>query len=64
MTKATQGTVVIEPDEGGYLVMTPDGEVVWKPTKAAAERHARAWFKAHLDGADVGIGDIEWRIGR
>lgn len=62
MTQRQQGSVIIEPDdERGYLVMTPDGDVIWKPTKAAAERHARVWFKAHLNGADVGIGSIEWR---
>jgi len=59
-----QGKVIVERDEAakGFLLMTPDGDVVWKKTKRGAEQHARSWFKDHLESEDgFGIGIIEWR---
>lgn len=60
-----QGTVVVERqgimDGGGYLVMTPDGAIGHRATRAGALKLAQAWFKANLNGAKVGIGEIEWR---
>jgi hypothetical protein len=58
---ADQGKVVIEPDCGGFLIMLPDGNVVWKETRRLAEGVARRWFKTHLAKGNIGVGEIEWR---
>lgn len=56
-----QGKVVVEPDGNAFLVMTPDGSIQFARNKKSAEKIARAWFQANLNGSKVGIGEIEWR---
>lgn len=56
-----QGKVVIEADGEGWLVMTPDGAVVWRPTRKAAEDVAKRWFKKYCGLSTIGVGNIEWR---
>lgn len=59
--KADQGTVVIERDGRGYLMMFPDGTVESARSRKAAEHKARKWFYQHLPEKAIGIGTIEWR---
>jgi hypothetical protein len=60
-----QGKVVVEKqraeDGGGFLVMTPDGSIEHRKSRAGAEKHAKGWFKAHVGTDEAGIGIIEWR---
>lgn len=59
-----QGLTVIEPDdEGGYLIMYPDGTIGHAVTRRAAERKVKHWYKCNLgpSGMKMGIGRIEWR---
>lgn len=69
--KVRQGKVVIEEQQlGGFLVLTPDGEIRNAVTKKDAERRCNAWFKKDLERivdmtrnpALIGIGVIEWRM--
>jgi hypothetical protein len=60
MTAQDQGTVVVEPNVDGFLVMFPDGHVRLATSKAQAEKLARKWLTENL-AADVGVGRIEWR---
>lgn len=70
VTKVRQGKAVIEEQaDGGFLVMTPDGEVTMVLAKRDAERRCNRWFKRDLERTVkttrveglVGIGTIEWR---
>jgi hypothetical protein len=58
-----QGKTVVEKDDGGYLIMHPDGNIAGASTKARAEVIARRWYRANLGdhGCKMGIGEIEWR---
>ena len=57
-----QGKIIAErEDDGGYLIMFPDGEIVGASTRTKAEAKAKAWFKKHVDKNAVGVGVIEWR---
>lgn len=59
-----QGIVVVEPDEDGFLVMFPDGDVRHFSHRGKVEQAARDWFKKALGDRGVGIGRIEWRDNR
>jgi hypothetical protein len=56
-----QGKVVAERDEGGWLIMLPDGSVEFRNTRSAAEVLAKAWFAKHVSPDAIGVGEIEWR---
>jgi hypothetical protein len=57
-----QGTVIIETDGIGFFVMFPDGCIVAKNNKTAAERAAKRWFEKNIGReAAIGVGNIEWR---
>ena len=56
-----QGKIVVERDGSTYLVMFPDGTVKGFKSKEDVAEAARKWFKQNL-GADIGVGQIEWRV--
>ena len=58
---ATQGKCVVEKDGRGYLVMFPDGVIEYAPSRDAAEKRCKRWFRENLESTDIGIGEIEWR---
>ena len=71
VTKVRQGKIVIEEQAGGgFLMMTPDGDIVFAVTKKDAERRINAWYKKDLERLVkttrteglIGIGVIEWRM--
>lgn len=58
----SQGLIVAERDEDGWLVMFPDGVVRHFSHRGKTEMAARDWFKRNLkDDRAVGMGRIEWR---
>lgn len=63
MTAKQQGTIIIEPDEHGkgHMMMFPNGDICWQPSRQFAERKAKQWFRENLGTDAVGIGKIEWR---
>jgi hypothetical protein len=56
-----QGICIVERCGVEYLVMTPDGDVIFTNTKDSAERACKQWFQNNLGSASLGIGEIEWR---
>lgn len=62
MTTKHQGRIIVESGEaGGYLVMTPDGVVTRRATVPQVLALARKWGRDHMDGATVGLCEVEWR---
>jgi hypothetical protein len=49
-----------EDEGGGWLVMTPDGEVTFGRNRGKAQAICNKYFESHRT-ADIGIGTIEWR---
>ena len=60
-TIQNQGIIIVEPDEDGFLVMFPNGDIVLASTKVEVERKAAGWFKKHAT-ADIAVGRTEWRL--
>jgi hypothetical protein len=56
-----QGKVIVQREEGYWLVLMPDDQVVSTKSRKLAERRARTWFAQHLHPGVIGIGTIEWR---
>jgi hypothetical protein len=57
-----QGKTVVERDGEGFLVMHPDGQVTFAPSRSRAEHIAKRWYEQALgSGSKIGIGEIEWR---
>ncbi len=58
-----QGRAIVENSEGGFLMMLPDGQVEWAPTREEIERRFRAWARRNrrATGADIGLMEVEWR---
>jgi hypothetical protein len=64
--RVNQGTAVVEPQDaangGGFLVMTPHGDVCQALSHAHAVRIIKAWAKRHMRVENgVGLLKIEWR---
>ena len=58
----TQGKAIAEKqDEGGWLVMLPDGEVVHRNSIAAVERTVRRYAANHADANAINALEVEWR---
>lgn len=60
-----QGTIIVERDDdgGGFLVMTPSGDIFHARTRRHVEQIARREFRSMLRGhtGAIGVGTIEWR---
>jgi hypothetical protein len=58
-----QGKAVCEADGDGWLVMLPDGQVVYAKSKPDATKKINKWLKADLkkNPAGAGVCTIEWR---
>jgi len=63
VTVQEQGTVIVERDGDGFLMMFPDGTIEGAGTRRAVDRKAKIWFAKHLNEKSIGVGRIEWRIG-
>jgi len=57
----SQGKIIMDADGPGWLMMTPNGELTFHLSRAAAEKAAKSWFHKHLDPSKIGAGVIEWR---
>jgi hypothetical protein len=56
-----QGKIIVESEEPGFLIMFPDGCIVYKKSKSEVERAAKRYWKKHADGKAVNVGLTEWR---
>lgn len=62
MTTKNQGRIIVEHGDGGFLVMTPDGQIYRRPTERGVLAIARRWGRDHMDdGTTVGLTEVEWR---
>ena len=58
-----QGRAIVESDgDGGFLLMTPDGQVEWAPDRAGALRKLKKWAKADADDEAINALVTEWRV--
>lgn len=60
MNAHNQGKAIAERDGTGWLLVLPDGVVVWKATSDSVVRAVKAWARKHTAGA-VSTLELEWR---
>jgi hypothetical protein len=57
-----QGKVIAEIDEdGGVLILYPDGEIVGAGNRDTAERKIKIWAKRNQHRNAINVATIEWR---
>jgi len=63
ITVKKQGKVIVERDGDAFMIMFPDGNIVARGNKKAAERVIDNWCKKDLGTkvSAIGIAEIEWR---
>lgn len=58
-----QGKIIVERDDldGGFLLMTPDGQPHFFNSRSKAEAFAKQWFQDQSSDGNINVGEIEWR---
>lgn len=62
--KVTEGgkyVVQADADCGGFLIMTPEGDIRWAHDKRTAERYVREMENGLASGCEMRVATIEWR---